>query len=234
GVATRYEAELYDAATWQSVQSWPLPGIPSRTRLSPDGSHVATTAFVTGHSYASTGFSTQTIVHDLGTEAAIDLEDLTFVVDGARIAPVDRNFWGVTFVDGTTFYATAQSQALGHTWLVRGDLAGGTLTTVFDGGACPSLSPDRTRLAFKTQTSDEPVHWTPSVLDLATGEVTVLSGETRSYDDQIIWLDDDTIAYGIPRQDEPGVTDVWSLDVTPDAAPQLFLDHAWSPQVVRR
>ena len=53
GVVTTYEAEVLDAA-WRTTASWPLPGIPSRTRLSPDGL-VATTAFVTGHSYAAGG-----------------------------------------------------------------------------------------------------------------------------------------------------------------------------------
>ena len=52
------------------------------------------------------------------------------------------------------------------------------------------------------------------MLDLATGERTVLAGETHNVDDQIEWLDDDTILYGLPRDDEPGVTDVWSLDTT--------------------
>lgn len=232
GVTPHYEAALYDA-TLRETQSWPLPGLPSRTRLSSDGEMLATTSFVTGHSYASTGFSTQTMVHDLRSGAATDLEKLTLVVDGEPIAPVDRNLWGVTFVDDTVFYATAQSQALGHTWLVRGDLAAGTVTAIQDGGACPSVSPDGTRLAFKTQTSDNPVRWTPSILDLATGAVTTLTAETRSYDDQVLWLDDRTIAYGIPREDQPGVTDMWSLGLDPGDRPQLFLPEAWSLQVVR-
>ena len=231
GIATRFEAQLLDAG-WQATETWPLPGVPSRTRLSTDGTLLATTAFVTGHAYATTGFTTQTIIHDLGTSETYDIEEFTLLVDGAAVAPVDRNLWGVTFVDATTFYATAQSQSLGHTWLVQGDLTARTVTTVHDGGACPSLSPDGTRLAFKSETSTDPVRWTPSVLDLASGDVTVLEGETRSYDDQIAWLDDDTIMYGLPREDEPGVTDVWSLDVATGAEPEILVPQAWSPQVV--
>ena len=37
GIATRWEAEVLDA-DWQPVETWGLPGIPSRTRLSDDGS----------------------------------------------------------------------------------------------------------------------------------------------------------------------------------------------------
>ena len=43
-----------------------MPGIPSRTRLSPDGSLVSTTTFVSGHSYMQVGFSTATEIRDVG------------------------------------------------------------------------------------------------------------------------------------------------------------------------
>lgn len=230
GVATTYEALLL-GSDWSTTETWPLPGVPSRTRLSPDGRMVATTAFVTGHSYATTGFVTQTMIHDLSTGEAWDLEDFSLVVDGSTVAPVDRNLWGVTFVDDTTFYATAQSASMGHTWLVRGDIETTTVTAIHE-GACPSLSPDGTRLAFKVQTSDSPVHWSIGVLDLATGEQQVLTGETRSFDDQIAWLDNSTVLYGLPRDGEPGVTDVWELATGDGATPRLFMPQAWSPQVV--
>jgi len=230
GVATTYEALLL-GADWSTTTSWPLPGVPSRTRLSPDGRMVATTAFVTGHSYATTGFVTQTLIHDLTNGTTWDLEEFSLIVDGEAVAPVDRNLWGVTFVDDTTFYATAQSASMGHTWLVRGDLDARTVTAIHE-GACPSLSPDGTRLAFKVQTSDSPVHWSIGILDLATGEQRVLTGESRSFDDQIAWLDDDTVLYGLPRENEPGVTDVWALGTQDGSTPRLFIPEAWSPQVV--
>ncbi len=233
GIATRFEAELLDA-DWTVTRTWPLPGVPSRTRMSADGAFLATTAFVTGHSYATAGFTTQTMIHDLSTGEAYDIEKFTLVVDGSPVAPVDRNLWGVTFVDDDTFYATAQSQSLGHTWLVKGSISAQTVTTIQDGGACPSLSPDGTRIAFKVETSSEPVHWAIGILDLRDGSERVLDGETHSLDDQIAWLDDDTIMYGLPREAEPGVTDVWSLDLTPGASPSVLVPQAWSPSVVGR
>lgn len=234
GVVTTYEAEVLDAA-WQTTATWPLPGIPSRTRLSPDGL-VATTAFVTGHSYSQTGFSTETTVRDVaGAEVSGNLEDFTLLADGERVAPVDRNVWGVTFVDARYFYATVQSQSLGHTWLVRGDLTERTLVTVLDGVECPSLSPDGTRIAFKHDAAADGAatpHWTPAVLDLDTLEVTVLSAEERTVDDQLTWLDDTTLLYGLPRADEPATTDVWSLPADGTGAPAVAIPQAWSPSVV--
>ena len=235
GVVTTYEAQVLDAA-WRPTASWPLPGLPSRTQQSPDGL-VATTSFVTGHSYATTGFSTETTVHGAdGAEVSGNLEDFTLLVDGKRVAPVDRNVWGVTFVDERRFYATVQSQSLDRTWLVRGDLAERTLVTLLDGVECPSLSPDGTRLAFKHDArapGEATPRWTPAVLDLDTMAVTVLDTEERSVDDQITWLDDATLLYGLPRADEPGTTDVWALPADGAAGPVVAIPQAWSPSVVR-
>jgi hypothetical protein len=238
GTDTTFSASLLDSS-WHVTDTWPLPGVPSRTRLSDDGKRVSTTAFVTGHAYATTGFSTATVIHALGGMLGPldlgNLEEYTLLVDGVPVAPADRNMWGVTFASGSTFYATAQSVSLGHTWLVHGDTRTRTLTTVAAGVECPSLSPDGTRIAFKSDTVPGPgILWTPAVLDLATGSVTLLAGEKHSIDDQIEWLDDHTILYGLPRTDQPGVTDVWSLAVDPAAVPQVFIPQAWSPAVIRQ
>ena len=229
GIVPGYVARLY-ADDGRMLQEWPLPGIPSRTRLSDDGTLVATTAFVTGHSYAGTAFSTQTVVRETDGDELGDLEDFSLVIDGTATAPLDRNLWGVTFADDTTFYATAATG--GRTHLVRGDLAQRTLTSIAEGVECPSLSPDGTRIAFKRTTagSGPTAHWTPAILELATGEVVVLP-EERSVDDQIEWLDDGTILYGLPRA--AGDSDVWSLASDGSRSPVLFLEHAWSPSVVR-
>ncbi|MCF4119994.1 hypothetical protein L1785_03290 [Antribacter sp. KLBMP9083] len=233
GVVTTFEAQVLDAA-WQVTESWPLPGVPSRTRFSPDGTLVSTTSFVTGHSYATTGFSTETVVRTADGADPVNLEDFALFVDGAPAAPVDRNVWGVTFVDDTSFYATVQSRSLGRTWLVRGDLAARTLTTVLDGVECPSLSPDGTRIAFKHDTDPGTgFRWAPAVLDVATLDVTVLEAETRDVDDQIAWLDDETLLYGLPRADQPGLTDVWSLPADGSGTPEVAVPEAWSPAVVR-
>jgi hypothetical protein len=230
GVVTKYR--LDELSTDGSVlQSASVPGIPSRTRLSPDGSLVASTTFVSGHSYMQVGFSTATAIRDVGGSSHGDLEKFQLNINGKDVAPVDRNVWGVTFVDDNLFYATVGTG--GHTYLVKGDLAARTLTSVRENAECPSVSPDGTHIAYKVANEGDP-HWTFAVLDLATGTQTVLAGETANVDDQAEWLDDDTILYGLPRADEPGVTDVWTLDTRADATPELLIQQAWSPSVVRQ
>ncbi|MFG6404016.1 TolB family protein [Microbacterium sp. P04] len=233
GIVPSYSATVYTAAGEQLAQ-WPLPGIPSRTRVSPDGAFVATTSFVTGHSYATVGFSTETVIRSADGESLGDLEEWTLIVAGEPSLPLDRNFWGVTFADDKTFYATVGLASSGRTYLVRGDISTRTLTTLAENVECPSLSPDGTRIAFKRVTSaaGAPVHWTPAVYDLATGAVTLLA-ESRGIDDQIEWLDDDTVLYALPRTDGIGDSDVWRLAADGSGAPELFIEHAWSPAVVR-
>ncbi len=230
GIAPSYTATLYTNSA-QPIEEWPISGIPSRTRISADGTRIASTAFVTGHSYATVGFSTETVVRGADGENFGNLEDFNLIIDGAPVAPVDRNFWGITFVDDETFYATAQTG--GTTYLVRGDLTARTLTSLAENVECPSLSPDGTRIAFKRVTSGSgpTVHWTPAIMDLATGDVRLLP-ETRSIDDQIEWLDDQVILYGLPHDDAPGDSDVWSLTADGSSEPQVFIEHAWSPSIV--
>ncbi|MGB3375160.1 MAG: hypothetical protein WBA87_08485 [Microbacterium sp.] len=234
GITPSYNARIYDASGGQQLD-WPLPGIPSRTRFSPDGSLVATTSFVTGHAYASIGFSTETEIHHVSDGTGLgNLEDWQLIIDGEPSAPLDRNYWGVTFIDDSTFYATAGMTTIGQTYLVKGDIAKRTLTSVLDTVECPSLSPDGTRIAFKRVTSGAgpTVHWTPALFDIATGEVTVLKVESRNVDDQIAWLDDDTLMYGLPN-DTPGDSDIWQLDAGGSEAPRKVIEHAWSPTAVR-
>lgn len=232
GMPTTFEAATYDASL-QQQGAWPLDGIPNRTRISPDGSLVATTVFVSGHSYSSSAFSTQTIISPADGSVHTNLEDYALIDNGARIKASDRNIWGVTFSPGkpNDFYATASSQ--GNVWLVHGDIDSRTLTIIASGVECPSISPDGQRIAFKKSTSGTLAGARqPAVLDLASGNVTVL-GEQRDLDDQIEWLDNGTILYGMPRDDTGPDSDVWSLSLEPGAAPQLFIEHAWSPAVVR-
>lgn len=231
GIVTTFEAAVY-TADWQQERAWPLPGIPSRTRVSPDGTMVASTAFVTGHAYAPASFSTATVIAKASGGDFGNLEDFQLIVDGQPVAPMDRNLWGVTFAsDDNTFYATAATG--GTIWLVRGDLGKRTLTAIHKGVECPSLSPDGTRIAFKKNTVAGPSpHWNIAVLDLSTDKETVLA-ESRSVDDQVEWLDNKTILYGMPRDGEVGDSDIWSVLATAKSAPALFIEHAWSPSVVR-
>ena len=237
GIVPSYTATVYtgDAAgAGHALQEWPLAGIPSRTRLSPDASLVATTSFVTGHSYAAVGFSTDTSLRTTGGDDLGNIEEWTLLIDGEPAAPVDRNYWGVTFIDETGFYATVGLTTAGVTYLVRGDIAARTLTTLATNVECPSLSPDGTRIAFKRVTggSGPTAHWTPAIYDVATGRIDLLP-ETRSIDDQIEWLDDDVLLYGMPRAGVPGDTDVWALAADGSTDPYVFIEHAWSPSVIR-
>ncbi|NKR09895.1 TolB family protein [Paenarthrobacter ureafaciens] len=231
GLVTTYDVSVLDDQ-WQQMRSWPLSGIPSRTRISGDGSRIATTVFVSGHSYAVAGFSTATEIRQ-GTDSPVNLEDFALMVNGERLVSADRNIWGVTFAPGQddVFYATAASS--GRIWLVRGSLGARTLTAIADNVECPSLSPDGTRIAFKKNIG-EPLaaHWSVAVLDLATGQETVLA-EKRSVDDQIEWLDDRTLLYGLADEATSGDTNIWKLGTDPGTAPSLFIEHAWSPAVLR-
>ena len=233
GIVPTYTATVY-TGDGHALLEWPLAGIPSRTRLSPGGSLIATTSFVAGHSYATVGFSTDTSLRTIGGEDLGNIEEWTLLVDGEPAAPVDRNYWGVTFIDETTFYATVGFSASGVTHLVRGDIAARTLTTLAANVECPSLSPDGSRIAFKRVTagSGANVHWTPAVYDIATGRIDLLP-ETRGIDDQIEWLDDDVILYGMPREGAAGDTDVWALAADGADEPTLLIEHAWSPSVIR-
>ncbi|HLF41075.1 MAG TPA: hypothetical protein VI854_06325, partial [Acidimicrobiia bacterium] len=207
-----------------------LAGIISRARISPDGRYGAATAFVSGHSYAPGSFSTQTTLYDMATGDLLeDLEQFEVYRDGALIDSPDFNFWGVTFTrKAGEFYATLGTG--GHTYLVRGDIASMRVDVLRDGVECPSLSPDGTRLAFKQRAGSEggSPRWRPAVLDLATLEDHPLA-ETRNVDDQIEWLDDDTVLYSVSDR-EPSM---WAAPADGGGQPRLFLSDGASPAVVR-
>lgn len=231
GVVTKY-AWLELAADLAQRRRVPLTGTPSRTRLSPDGRLESSTVFVAGHAYMQVGFSTATVVRRVGGASLGNLEDFGLVVDGRRVAPRDRNVWGVTFADDDrTFYATVATG--GVPYLVRGDLEARTLTSVRPGAECPSLSPDGTRVAYKVDRDPGAgTDWTLGVLDLASGRETRLDVGPSSVDDQAEWLDDETLLYGLARAGAPGETDVWSLGTRAGSEPRLYLRDAWSPSVV--
>jgi hypothetical protein len=231
GLVTTYKAKLLDQS-WAERRDLPLAGIPSRARLSADGSLVATTAFVFGDSYANPGqFSTRTVVSTVDGKVLGDIEQFDLVVDGRVITAADKNLWGVTFAGGNRFYATAASG--GKTWLVEGDLAAKRVTALRSDVECPSLSPDGTRIAFKKHGKLPAGKWRLAVYDLKTGKETVLA-EQRSVDDQAVWLDNSRVLYGLPRDGSDRATsDIWSVPADGTGTPQILVHDAWSPAVVQ-
>jgi len=221
-LASRTVVKLFDP-TWTVKATVPLEGIPTRVRVSPDGRYGAATTFVLGHSYADEEMSTATVLLDLQTAKKIANLEKFKVTDanGEPITSADRNFWGVTFAqDSNVFYATMASG--GFKYLIQGDIKARSASTLRDGVECPSLSPNNHRLAYKKQTPDG---WQIHVLDLATMADWPVA-ERRSIDDQIEWLDDDNLLYGLEG-------DIWSVPANGDGRAKPFLRDALSPAVVR-
>lgn len=234
GVVSSYGITELNAALAPQNSS-ELTGLPSRARISPDGSLISTTTFVSGHSYAESSFSTATVLRrDTGEEIG-NLEDFTATVDGQPFTAVDRNYWGVTFVDDDVFYATGASTSMGKTWLMKGSISARTMTSIRTDAECPSISPDRTRVAYKTrQGNPAPGQWQIAVYDLATSTETVLPGD-RSVDDQVEWLDNSTVLYALPREGTGATTtDIWQVPADGSGPPVVVIPQASSPAVVRR
>lgn len=198
-----------------------LPGTPSRARVSPDGKRVYWTLFVTGDSYAQTGFSTRAGLYEVDTGRLVKtIEELPVFVDGERYFAADANYWGITFApDGNRFYATLGSK--GKTYLVEADYRRYRGEAVRENVECPSLSPDGKRVAFKKKTGDGV--WRLSVLDLASMRETPLA-EQHSVDDQALWQDDHTVLYGLDNA-------VWAVPADGSGTPRKLVADAASPAV---
>lgn len=226
-----YRAQLLDAQLRPGAVL-PLGGIPSRTRVAPDGKLAAATVFVSGHSYATSGFSTLTQLIEVGRGAVLaDLEEFSVTRAGAAFRADDFNFWGVTFTpDSRGFYCTLSSG--GRHYLVKGDPAARTATVVHEDVECPSLSPDGSRIAFKRRlAASGPVKWRLHVLDLASSREHALA-EERSVDDQLEWLDDARVLYAVADGASAASTSVWVADADGVRAPTRLLPNAYSPVVV--
>lgn len=249
---TGYSAVMFDEHL-RPNQKTELNGIPSRVRVSPSGRLAAITVFLSGHSYASISFSTQTTIVDVESGRVLtDLESFAVTRQGEPFQGPDFNFWGVTFErEERGFYATLWSK--GKSYLVECDLEKRTAKVIFEGVECPSLSPDNTRVAFKRRTEavGAPTRFRISLLDLKT-LVDIPLGEDRSIDDQVEWLDNDHVIYALweastgnctsavrasfdcslNEEGSNASTDIWELPTRPNGSPRLLLRGAFSPAVV--
>jgi Tol biopolymer transport system component len=238
GPLATYQLAVLDAHLAE-VQTYPLVGVPNRARVSPSGHWLAWTVFVTGDSYNGGKFSTRVGMINMATGDTVDtLETFSVFVSGRPYRAADLNFWGVTFADDRTFYATMSTA--GHRYLVLGDLATRTVRTLAANVECPSLSPDGTRIAFKSAIDDDPAKgWRLSVLDLATLRRTPLA-ETRSVDDQAAWLDDSHLMYAVRRTSSSAAaassssSDVWTVPANGSGSATLLIPDAESPASLLR
>ncbi|MFI6848559.1 TolB-like translocation protein [Kitasatospora sp. NBC_00085] len=210
----------------RELRSFPAAGIPTRSRVSPSGHLAAWTVFVSGDSYAGTDFSTRTSIVDVRDgNLRENLEAFDLIKDGKPDRAPDVNVWGVTFADDDTFYATAATG--GQTYLVRGDLAARTLTTLHQNVECPSLSPDGTRIAYKKRVPGLPADapWRLYVLDLATMTETA-TAEQRNIDDQAVWTDGSTLLYALPGDFG---ADLWSVPADGTGSARRTMEAAVAP-----
>ncbi|WP_158843708.1 TolB family protein [Saccharothrix deserti] len=228
GPGPTYAAEVSrDGAVLRSV---PLPGVPSRAKVSASGQVVGWTSFVTGDSYlVPGGFSTRTGFFDVRTGEAVEsLEGFTALVEGRVHTAQDVNYWGLTVAaDDRTFYATLASG--GYTWLVKGDLVERRLESLRRDAECPSLSPDGTKVAYKKRIG-RLGPWELAVLDLKTGDERRLPG-TAGVDDQATWLDDERLAFAaVPR--DAKLASIHVVPVDGSAPATILVPDAASPSPV--
>jgi hypothetical protein len=217
-----YTASIFDSKL-QPLHEIALTGLPSRARVSSDGRYGAMTVFVSGDSYLSspTAFSTRTTILEMASGKQVgQLEQYEVSKDGKPFDAVDFNFWGVTFDprDSNRFYATLGTG--GVHYLVEGDIRDKSMRVLRDGVECPSLSPDGRQIAFKSRLGDE-ARWRLRVLDLATLADHAVA-EDRSIDDQVEWLDDDTLAYSDERN-------VYTVPADGGGEAELLVKDATSP-----
>lgn len=203
---------------------------PSRAAISPDGGTVSWTGFVTGHDYTAPGeFSTTTQLIDIERELGAELQEdfTTFTADGEELFSEDQNYWGTTYISEQTFYATVGFGEENN--IVFGDVRTGELRVVHENASCPEVSPNGSTIVAKELRGEA---FQLVAINTQTGERRDLA-ETRSVDDQVEWIDDNTIVYGLPNPDAGTVgqpaLDIWVLNVNDGSAPRLLLAFADSP-----
>lgn len=240
-----WETVVFDATDDRAakIRSYQSP-FPSRARVRADGSRYTTTGFVNGREYEEIGATetTQTLaLIDDPTGAGPMVGLSQFHVDGsARRYTTDRfQYWGVSFGDQDRFWVTGYFDDETGPEIMIGDVATMTLEPAGHFGSCPSVSPDGATVVFKKTRAAG--GFVLVALDIESGTETVV-GETRSVNDQVEWIDNDTIIYALHPDEGPGAEevedeqeryDLWTVDLAPGSVPVLFATNASSPAVVR-
>jgi len=224
GADARYYATLFDTDFQPSLRM-NLDGPPTYASVSIDGRLAAASALLEPKSEENEQPPSLTIIVDSETgQPVADLNSFSVTRDGAPVSHEALDLWGVTFKsDGDGFFASLRLS--GDIYLVEGSLRDATLVVRQQAVSAPSLSPDGTRIAYDRLVSSAGPTWRFHVLDLATGTDTELA-ERQSVDDQMAWLDDDHVLYGLSG-------DTWTLNSDGTGAPEPFLFDGLSASVVR-
>ncbi len=202
----------------------PLAGPPIFVRLSPDGRYGAASVLTEAPSEEDPEAPTQTLLIDLAKGTVLgDIAAFALSRDGVPFDAPDRDLWGVSFgADGDRFYATLRTA--GNLYLVEGSIQGRRLEVLHPNVSAPTVSPDGTRLAYAKLLSNIGPTFRFHVLDLSTMTETPLA-EATSVDDQMEWLDDERLLYGLG-------TDTWVVSSDGGGEPSIFLLDGLSPSVV--
>jgi hypothetical protein len=79
-----------------------------------------------------------------------------------------------------------------------------------------------------------PVGWRLTVLNIKTLEALPLV-ETKSVDDEVAWVDNETVMYALPDSGPPpAVTNVWSVSAQGAGQPKILLSKAYSPVMISK
>ena len=148
------------------------------------------------------------------------LEQFDVTKDGKPFDAVDFNFWGVTFAQGLRTASTRRWGPAASTTWSKATSREQTMRVLRDGVECPSLSPDGKQIAYKSRIGDR----APLAPARARrGHARRPPGRReRSIDDQVEWLDDDTLAYS-------DGTNVYTVPADGSGEARLLVKDATSP-----
>jgi hypothetical protein len=202
----------------------PLAGPPTFARVSPNGRYGAASVLTEPPSEEDPEAPTQTLLIDIAEGTVLgDIEAFALSRNGVPFDAPERDLWGVTFgADNDRFHATLRTA--GNLYLVDGSVQGRRLDVLHPNVSAPAVSPDGTRVAYAKLVSNIGPTFRFHVLDLATMTETPLA-EATSIDDQMEWLDDERLLYGLG-------TDTWLVPSDGSGEPSAFLLDGLSPSVV--